>query len=77
MAYKKDGEPIKNSTLLEINTNELLEYLSDYMDRDVSWIDKTIKSFPKRILNREKTIIFKPNTTKSRMFIKAGDPYVE
>ena len=76
MAYKKDGEPIKNSTLLEINTNELLEYLSDYMDRDVSWIDKTIKSFPKRILNREKTIIFKPNTTKSRMFIKAGDPYV-
>ena len=54
MAYKKDGEPIKNSTLLEINTNELLEYLSDYMDRDVSWIDKTIKSFPKRILNRKK-----------------------
>lgn len=76
MAYKKDGNPIKNSTLLEINTNELLNFLSNYMERDKNWIQKTIKSFPKRILGREKTIIFKPNTTKSRMFIKAGDPYV-
>tara|TARA_B100001175_G_scaffold83188_1_gene69760 strand:- start:148 stop:1341 length:1194 start_codon:yes stop_codon:yes gene_type:complete len=76
MAYKKDGNPIKSSTLLEINTSELLSFLSNYMDRDNNWIKKSIESFPKRILGREKTIIFKPNTTKSRMFIKAGDPYV-
>ena len=70
MAYKKDGEPIKNSTLLEIYTNELLEYLSDYMDRDVSWIDKTIKSFPKRILNREKTIILNLIQRKAECLLK-------
>jgi len=76
MAFKINGEPKKRSTLLEINTNELENFLYEYMERDSTWIRKTINNFPKRILAREKTIIFKPNNTESRMFYKSGDPYV-
>lgn len=59
-----------------ITTDNLKDYLSNYMEKNSNWIDKTVENIPNRIKQRRNTLIFKTEPKKSRLFDHAGDPYV-
>jgi hypothetical protein len=58
-----------------IDTKNIKNYLSSYMEKNSQWINSTVLNLPQRITSRSKTIIFKPQYESSRLFDHAGDPY--
>ena len=66
-------ENIGNFPTVElIRTETLSDYLQSNTRMNNPRITRTLDKLPKRILNRENTLIFKPT---GRMFDHAGDPY--
>ncbi len=59
-------------TLTEINTSDLGSFLRNNTEMKQSRINETVSRLPKRIISREKTLVFRP---AGRMFDHAGDPY--
>ena len=63
-----------------IPTDQLLDYIKNYSEKNSDWIEKTFNEISLKIKQRKKSLIFFPGKHRklreSRLFNHSGDPYV-